>query len=185
MGCSYKERRIVEEILYNRSMTLMTALLATVGLAAGFLLGLAYAGRLGNNPSRVQELEERLGEVQAEQERYRAGVSEHFSTTAELVQRMTDNYREVYRHLAEGARELCSPDVAGKLPPPESGTVLDSVPDSSGEGGWGQSAGQDSGISQQPRDYAARQAPDQKGALSEEFGIVDKPSTSPPAADAE
>ena len=163
-------------------MTLMTALFATLALVAGFLLGLAYAGRLGNNPSRVQELEERLGEVQAEQERYRNGVSEHFSTTAELVQRMTDNYREVYRHLADGARELCSPDVAGKLPPPDDGTVLDSVPDT----GNSRAPGQASDISQ-PRDYAARQAPGQKGALSEEFGIVDKadqPIVPPPSDDA-
>ena len=146
-------------------MTLITALVAIVSVAAGFLLGLVYARRANAEPSRIKELEERLGEMKAEQEQYRGNVSEHFSTTAELVQQMTDNYQEVYRHLANGARDLCSPAVAGKLPPPDDGVVFESVPDEQG------GTGPDTGISP-PRDYATRQGPSQKGALSEEFGIA-------------
>ena len=130
-------------------MMWITALIAVACLAIGAVLGLVYASRLGNSPSRVQELEARIRELKNEQDGYRANVSEHFNTTAELVQQMSDNYREVYRHLALGARDLCSPDVAGKLPPPEDGIIIEDA----------------------PKDYAARQGPDQRGALSEEFGI--------------
>ena len=146
-------------------MTLITVLLAIASVTAGFLLGLVYAGRANADPSRIQELEERLGEMKAEQEQYRDNVSEHFGTAAELMRQMTDNYRDVYRHLANGARDLCSPEVAGKLPPPDDGTVFESVAD--------EQDGDESGTSiSQPRDYATRHGPGQKGALSEEFGIA-------------
>src|SRR5690606_39350720 len=46
--------------------------------------------------------------------RYRQDVSEHFAQTSKLLRDLTLQYRNVYEHLAEGARTLC----------PEAGTLL-------------------------------------------------------------
>ena len=126
-------------------------------LAIGICLGVIVASRLKNsNPSRVTALEETVEQLQTQHERYREHVGQHFSMTAELVQQMTESYRDVYQHLATGAQELCSGEVANKLLPASE----DSVFGSSG-----------AGMPQPPRDYAPKQHPEQNGALSEEFGI--------------
>lgn len=43
-------------------------------------------------------------ELKAELEDYKAGVSEHFHTTATLFHEMIDQYRFVYEHIATGAQ---------------------------------------------------------------------------------
>lgn len=131
------------------------------GLAIGLCLGILVAGKLRNaGPSRVAALEEQLAQLQAQHEKYRENVSQHFGMTAELVQQMTESYRDVYQHLASGAQELCSGEVANKLLPAGGDTVFG--------GAEGNSA------LQAPRDYAPRQTPTQVGALSEEFGLEKK-----------
>jgi uncharacterized membrane-anchored protein YhcB (DUF1043 family) len=128
-------------------------------LAVGIVLGFFLAGRVNTKPNKVTELEQKLQELQRSHSRYRDEVSEHFSTTAELVQQMTDSYKDVYQHLASGAQELCSGEVASKLLP----ASRDSV--------FGNSQEEGDGELQAPKDYALRQSPTQVGALAEEFGL--------------
>lgn len=128
-------------------------------LAVGMVIGYFFAGRITNNPAKVTELEQKLQDLQRTHERYRDEVSEHFSTTAELVQQMTDSYRDVYQHLASGAQDLCTGEVASKLLPTSSDTVFGSALPASEDD------------VQAPRDYAPRQNPNSSGALSEDFGL--------------
>lgn len=138
----------------------MIWLVAIGCLAIGVVVGVVVASRLSSSPSRVRELESQIRSMKENHREYRDSVSDHFSMTAELVQHMTESYREVYQHLASGAQDLCSSEVANKLLPTDSDAVFDTVgnPD------------QDNELIP-PRDYAAKQSPDQKGALSEEFGL--------------
>ena len=46
-------------------------------------------------------------ELQAEMSEYRARVDDHFRETANLLGAMTEQYRQVYTHMANGAAELC------------------------------------------------------------------------------
>ena len=57
-----------------------------------------------------------------------------------------------------GAQDLCSGEVAEKLLPAGSDAVFEN--DTEGNSGFAP-----------PKDYAVKQKPDQKGALSEEFGL--------------
>jgi len=128
-------------------------------LAVGIAIGYFLAGRVINNPSKIGELEQQLQDLQRSHSRYRDDVSEHFSTTAELVQQMTDSYKDVYQHLAGGAQDLCSGEVANKLLPASSGAVFGPPqPDGDGE-------------MQAPKDYAPRKDATQVGALAEDFGL--------------
>lgn len=135
-------------------------------LAAGLCLGVLMASRLNNaNPARMAELEQQVQQLQEQHRRYKDNVSEHFNMTAELVQHMTESYRDVYQHLASGAQDLCSGEVANKLLPASEDSVFRVANND------------DEDSVQAPRDYAPRQHPEQAGALSEEFGM-DKPEKS-------
>ena len=126
-----------------------------IGAAAGYFL----AGRLNASPTKISQLEQQLQDLQRSHARYKEEVSEHFSTTAGLVQQMTDSYRDVYQHLAIGAQELCSGDVASQLLPAAS------------DGMFNRALTVDEAHVQAPRDYAPKQTPGQSGALSEGFGL--------------
>lgn len=130
-------------------------------LAIGILLGMVFASRLNIGSTRIKELENQIRELKDTHNNYRENVSDHFSMTAELFQHMTESYKEVYQHLASGAQELCNSDVAGKLLPartePEFQQDENDIRLAS--------------VINPPKDYAAKQKPGQKGALSEDFGI--------------
>jgi len=135
--------------------------LTAVGcLAVGIAIGFVLAGRTTSNPQKISDLEQQVQELQRSHARYREEVSEHFNMTAELVQQMTDSYKDVYQHLATGAQELCSGEVASKLLP------------ASSEGVFGLTLSTDNdGELQAPKDYAPRKSPSQSGALAEDFGL--------------
>ncbi|GFZ78690.1 cytochrome d ubiquinol oxidase subunit III (cytochrome bd-I oxidase subunit III) [Pseudohongiella nitratireducens] len=137
-----------------------------VGLAAGLLLARIIKG---DNPARVNELENRLQDLQRDQAVYRDQVSEHFNTTAELVHQMTESYRDVYQHLASGAQNLCTEDVASKLLPAGEQKMFASDEDSSNVDATNTKAKGSDSI-EQPKDYAPKKSSG-PGALSEEFGL--------------
>jgi uncharacterized membrane-anchored protein YhcB (DUF1043 family) len=136
----------------------MVWLIGIACLALGVVAGVVFANRLNTSPARIKELESQIRSLEANHEQYKDDVSDHFSGTAELIQQMTESYKDVYQHLAMGAQDLCSGEVADKLLPAGSDAVFESNNE------------EDSGFSP-PKDYAAKQKPDQKGALSEDFGL--------------
>ena len=79
----------------------MAALIA-VGLGAGYFLALQMSDK------RTRRLQQELEVARAELTDYRGKVNQHFLKTSLLFTRLTDNYREVYEHLASGAQSLCS-----------------------------------------------------------------------------
>lgn len=144
----------------------MIWLVAVGCLAVGVVIGVVLASRMNTSPSRVQELENQIRGLKESHVEYRDNVSDHFSMTAELVQHMTQSYREVYQHLATGAQDLCPSEVASKLLPTDSDAVFETPAEE-----------KTSGLIP-PKDYAAKQDPEQKGALSEDFGL-DKSKPTP------
>ena len=98
--------------LFSDPVALAIAALVVFGV---FWIGLAIGrGRARDAVERARELEDRLQLAEDEMQRYRAEVSEHFGHTSLLLRDLTLQYRNVYEHLAEGARTLC----------PEAGTLL-------------------------------------------------------------
>lgn len=80
-----------------------------IGTACGIGIGLLL--RSGHR-QRVAELENELAQLQSDFDGYREKVNQHFLTTSELVQKMTDSYRDVYEHLATGSEQLCRSPVS-------------------------------------------------------------------------
>jgi uncharacterized membrane-anchored protein YhcB (DUF1043 family) len=105
-------------------MLLASVAFTLVGLGIGVLLGRrSAAGALRARALEAEldaqraELERVQGEKLAlgaelerarhEAEGYRTRVVEHFYGTSEQLRSLTLRYRELFEHLAEGARELC------------------------------------------------------------------------------
>ena len=84
-----------------------TWIIAFVALAAGAVIGFAVG--FGRRQDTAKE-REALEQLRQEFDGYRDRVGEHFSRTSELFHGMTEHYRSLYQHLAEGATGLCDPD---------------------------------------------------------------------------
>lgn len=82
-------------------------------LAVGILIGY-FMGRSKGDTSapKVQELEDGIAQATQEMQDYRGQVTNHFEKTANLFNQLTNDYREVYEHLANSSEKLCGDQVA-------------------------------------------------------------------------
>ena len=135
-------------------------LIAIGSLAVGIVIGIAFTRRLGSDAIRLQHLEEKLESMSESHMEYRNNVSEHFNTTSELINQMTDSYKKVYGHLAIGAQDLCSDQVAEKLLPLQPDAMFES-----------ETVNSNQNQIDAPKDYATKSNPNQVGTLSEDFGL--------------
>lgn len=106
---------------------LVDIIIALSAAIAGFLIGRSYSGE---SKQAMQANEQRLAEAEQELAGYREKVTEHFQGTAQLVERMNENYREVYQHLAEGAQQLtdCETTLKAVYPPMIAEQSADALP---------------------------------------------------------
>ncbi|UTW13987.1 YhcB family protein [Marinobacterium rhizophilum] len=145
-------------------------IIGAAALAIGGLIGYLL-GRSGSDAGQRQVLSKQLDDTQAELATYKEDVTEHFEKTAELVNQLTNTYRDVHQHLASGAQSLCENDTASlalkesvqarltaetDTPIP---VVTDVVPNEDAEK-----------VPEPPRDYAAKSS-NEKGMLSEAYGL--------------
>ena len=130
---------------------------AAVALAIGLVIGLLI-GRSGQGPTLKQRrTEQQIEELRNEYTRYQAQVNEHFMESADLMRRLSDTYRDVNEHMARGAYRLCNDE--DWLDELERDRARSRLTDASGEG------------LEPPRDYAPKKDPEEKGTLSEDFGL--------------
>ncbi|MCD1124934.1 DUF1043 family protein [Jinshanibacter sp. LJY008] len=90
-------------------MTWEYALIA--GLVVGLIIG-ALAMRFGNRKLRQQTaLQQELNKNKAELEAYRQELVSHFSHSAELLEKMAQDYRQFQKHMIKSSTALL-PDMA-------------------------------------------------------------------------
>jgi uncharacterized membrane-anchored protein YhcB (DUF1043 family) len=149
-------------------------IIGIVALAAGALIGYLM-GRSGDN-SGQQKLVDQLNEAQQELSVYKEEVNGHFEKTAALVNNLTESYREVHQHLAQGSESLCkgehSPAQLDHDTQPKIAELTDSeqeeqIPTVTDEV---TAVPEEPEAIEPPRDYAPKN-PDQEGTLSEKFGL--------------
>ena len=89
-----------------------------IGGAIGSLIGWysALASRGDNKRKIILELESQLDQARQNKVDYEAEVTEHFARTADLLNKLTDDYRSVYTHLANGADQLCGDQISMSEP---------------------------------------------------------------------
>ncbi|RLL50990.1 DUF1043 family protein [Mariprofundus sp. EBB-1] len=93
-------------------ITSLTGIIIMISIAiTAFLIGYLVSGRRKGN----KHLETELAASREELNKYRSEVTNHFQKTAFKVNALTENCRNVYEHLAQGAQELCNNDDTPKL----------------------------------------------------------------------
>jgi len=83
-------------------MTVDLILGVAIGTVFGFFITILFNKLKGGEDSM------KLNKLKADHEQYRKKVDNHFVNTSILFKGLTEQYRDVYRHIAEGAGELCS-----------------------------------------------------------------------------
>ncbi|MDG1987556.1 MAG: DUF1043 family protein [Halieaceae bacterium] len=123
---------------------------------AGIGIGVTFGRKSGRDSKKLRELETRLEKERQNMDLYEKRVLAHFSQTAQLVNKLTDSYRDVHKHLAIGAEDLC--------PPGESSETILQLEDTNRESSTQEDI-------KPPLDYAPKASPKQRGVLNESFGI--------------
>jgi uncharacterized protein len=104
-------------------------------------------------------IEQRLHHAESELKNYQREVAEHFAHTSQLVNNLTDAYREVNEHLANGALKLATPVISQQ--------ILDAA------GGNSKASLREQPL-EPPRDWAPS-----KGTLSDDYGLRDEDPLKP------
>ncbi|RRJ85367.1 YhcB family protein [Aestuariirhabdus litorea] len=124
------------------------------GIIAGVLL---YHMLRGGSPQNSR-VEEQLRTMESQFKDYQEKVSDHFSTTAHLVNKLTESYKDVHEHLVASSEHLCTDELTRHR-------LSDSLLASSTL--LSKNDNEDS--PRPPLDYS-----NSKGTLSEEFGVKKK-----------
>lgn len=145
---------------------LLYLLILAIGGGIGFFLG-----RQGSADTRVQELESHLKSLQSKYDHYQESVTQHFSSSAQLANALTQSYRELHEHLSHGAQTLCSDSKRHTASNPANAFVaLEKSPSTYLPGRRNQADEASLSSIAPPRDYADKTA-DDKGTLAEDFGL--------------
>ena len=136
----------------NSQLVIIILLSIFAGIGVGVTFG---RNKIGGDRKRLSELEEELKREKEYRDVYEQKVVEHFSQTAQLVNRLTDSYRDVHSHLSESAEQLCqggSVDLILQLENKNEELVSNET-------------------FKQPLDYAPKTSPKERGVLNESFGL--------------
>lgn len=112
-----------------------------------------------------REMEQRIQTAENALKSYQHDVAEHFAETSELVNDLTQSYRNVHEHLAKSALKLATPAISRQILESAKGHLLTSDNEST----WAEDPAVEA-----PRDWAPKGA-GEKGALSEDFGLHEEP----------
>lgn len=144
--------------------TLIVIAIATFG--AGLILGMLINSKRNASKQSQQQLEAHLSELQQQQETYQSEVTSHFTQTAELLDQLTNSYRDVHNHLAKGAQILASNSA---------GEALKALPEEDSDTEEHTSTAEQLNP---PLDYAPK-AQNEEGMLSESFGLKNSEEKKP------
>lgn len=148
----------------------LTTLLITAGTTfiIGGLLSLQLTRSLSASEQKTRSLEARLQDAEESLANYQQEVTEHFAETAQLVNNLTQDYKEVHQHLAGSALKLANVDISRQL-------LSTNIDNQEGELNVGEEA------FQPPKDWAPSE-----GTLSEDYGLDDDDNlpNNPPATKA-
>ncbi|MFK8021090.1 MAG: YhcB family protein [Pseudomonadales bacterium] len=143
------------------NLLLAAAVVASASL--GLLVGVVAGKRSAAGFKRSQQLETELSNTQLELDSYKKEVEKHFSETADAFKTMNESYATLHQKLAGGAVALCGQTTGPLLDAPIS-VAEASEPDPANER-------QSELPLEPPRDYAPKKSPDEKGMLTEDFGL--------------
>jgi hypothetical protein len=94
-----------------------------ISLVIGIIIGFSIA-KITNTKDQTGKFKGKLLAKEAEIEQYKHDVNEHFTSTEELLMKLSDTYEEMQQHLASNAKHLLD-NVAVKDIPFQTKEVID------------------------------------------------------------
>ncbi len=160
-------------MMMDMGLVVIIAIVALfIGLFAGFLISKAMGGSetAGNLKNQMESLEERFTNYQSE-------VANHFNTTTNIAQKLSQDYQDMQAHLQHSVEALVTDTELRTKLLAELKTNEQKALDYSVEGAEGnmeQTAPVEvASFNDIPRDYAPK-APGEPGTLTEEFAVKHK-----------
>jgi uncharacterized protein len=142
--------------------TEVVLIVSAVVFLLGLIIGVPLGRRTSSSGQKYREVERKLDQVLQDKKLYEDEVVEHFTETAQLLNSLTDSYRDVHNHLAKGASALCQGQGPVSLEQIDNNRDPSEIPAEFAK-------------IQPPLDYAPKTSPDEKGMLNEEFGLERPP----------
>ncbi len=144
-------------------------LIPLLALLGGVIVGYIIARLIAK--ASPQNTQNQLDDLQERFDSYQNEVVAHFSTTAELVNKLTENYQNVQQHLLQSAERLALDDNSRER---LLASLLDSPEKARLQAPKAPPAPQDTELPPEPpRDYAPK-AEGEVGTLDENFGRQEK-----------
>lgn len=140
-----------------------TIAIAGLTLIVGLVIGILAASRLLPAKQENRDLQKELTETRDRMDSYRGEVAEHFQQSAKMLEQLSDSYRDIHNHLAQGANTLLERPVT-------QGPLLQKIGDNHEP-----EVEVDTSNVAPPLDYAPKTG-EKSGVLSEDFGL-DKDAT--------
>lgn len=149
----------------------MTVLWSAVFFFLGIALG-AYYMKRKTSDHRSHELEALLTDLQNRHEHYQQDVRSHFEHSAQLVNELSQRYRDLHEHLRAGAQVLCEDPkrARGDNPANQFMSLAGPAPEPQAPNPYGDIEPGDFSYYEPPRDYATKDPAD-KGMLDERYGF--------------
>lgn len=131
-------------------------------LLGGAAIGALLFKLLLSDEVRIRTLEDQLQALSQEHEQYKSSVHSHFNQSAQLLGKLTDSYRDVYLHMADGARSLCPDYISSQMAlSGDTRALLDKDT----------SAAVPAQPPMPPLDYATRSDPGRRSPLADDYGL--------------
>lgn len=141
--------------MFSFSTLLFTALTC---LLCGGVIGAFLMFALRPQEKINRDLESQLLDAETKLSDYQQDVTHHFVETSQLINNLTNSYRDVHEHLASSALKLGNPDLSRQIMQAGDGKLI-AKQELSGEEQL-----------RAPTDWAPK-VPGMAGTLSEEFGL--------------
>ena len=142
--------------------TLSTLIISAVAaLLVGTAIGAILVKSMHPQEQQNREMENRLKNAEESLKDYQQEVSEHFAETSQLVNNLTQSYKDVHEYLANSALKLTNPDISRQLIDAGDGKLISNTAEENAD---------DESNTEAPRDWAPK-TPGETGQLSEEFGL--------------
>lgn len=141
----------------------MFSLITLIGVAAaalilGCIIGAILSKTFSSQEKKSRTLETKLQDSEKQLTQYQQEVTQHFAQTADLVNSLTQSYKDVHEHLVGDALKLANVDISRQLLKSSEESELLSEPTMDGS------------EFHPPKDWAPK-TPGSEGTLSETFGL--------------
>lgn len=157
-------------------------LISVITFIAGCVVGTVGCLLVVRQVKSDSTIERQMRELQEEFTAYRENVNQHFNQTAKLVNNLTENYLAVQKHLEDAAESFSQPPKSFELDNSDVAALADNKPKFASLALQTPSETSDDDASfgdveatfQQPKDYAPKASPKEKGTLAEDYGLNER-----------